>query len=250
LKLIYKISVLLTLLITSFATFTSSHAEELPNVISLFGDSISVGFSRTNFNVVDGGARANFGAPSIELSTILNSSMRGSTVVNTGFGGTPSGPSSNPNQQDASISGVGRVDNTLATVRGLFQGQVYYALILYGTNDFAFGVSPSDTHWNIRLIVQSARRQGFIPVVGSITVNTVFDVTSYNQQIFNAAIAEGAAFVNINGAITVNQLADQLHPSPQGYQLIAQKWFDDFLEKNIAKDTNPSIAPIYKLLLD
>jgi len=234
--------VFLTLLSTSLATFTSSHAEELPNVISLFGDSISVGFSRTDFNVVDGGARANFGAPSIELSTI--------PVVNTGFGGTPSGPSSNPNRQDALISGVGRADNTLATVRGLFPGQEYYALILYGTNDFAFGLSPSDTRWNIRLIVQSARRQGFIPVVGSITINTVFDVTSYNQQIFNAAIAEGAAFVNINGAINVSQLADQLHPSQLGYQLIAQKWFDDFLEENIAKDANPTITPIYNLLLD
>ena len=220
-------------------------------MIALFGDSISVGFSSTDFNVVDGAAQVNFGAPSIELDSIMRESRRSATVVNAGFGGTPSGPSSNPNQQDASISGVGRADNILGTVRGLFSGREYYALILYGTNDFAFGLSPSDTHWNIRLIVQSARRQGFIPVVGSIPINTVFDVRLYNDQILSAAAAEGAAFVNINNAVSLSQLADPLHPTPEGYRLIAQKWFDDYLEENIAVDfLSTTTIPIINLLLE
>ena len=80
----------------------------------------------------------------------------------------------------------------------------------------------------------------------------MFNVSSYNQQIFNAAVAEGADFVNINSAISFDMLADGVHPTPEGYRLIAQKWFDDYLEDNISIDGtgNPIITPVINLLLE
>ncbi len=243
---------LLALSSALLATSSLANSEQLPSVVALFGDSISVGFSTIDFNVRDGGGLENFGAPATELDSILEESSRSSIVVNVGFGGTPSGPSSNPDQTNASINGVSRADDDLDSVRDFFPGREYYALILYGTNDLAFGVSPSDTFFNISLIIQSARRQGYIPIVGSIPVNTVFNVSSYNQQIFNAAVAEGADFVNINSAISFDMLADGVHPTPEGYRLIAQKWFDDYLEDNISIDGtgNPIITPVINLLLE
>jgi len=245
-----------------FGLFTSQCAVATEiNVIALFGDSITVGenndFPLSQRPGNGGGRLANDGLspilpPTNKLSDLLVEERRESSVVNWGIGGS------------GSNSGASRISGNLATTQSAFPANNYYVLILYGTNDFSRGLSQSDTRFNTALMIDRARAQGFVPVIGTLTPRADRNVSSYNTQIVAAANSRGAAVVDHYSRFLQDgnnglSLLDteffggqvlRLHPTSEGYDVIASTWFDQFLITAIAPEPDRvDISPIISLVL-
>lgn len=257
---------------------TVSSAQELErSVIVLFGDSITVGENVSSYLQecpAAGGSRpgiglgrGNFCTPDKELINVLAANNRAAFVLNHGIGGTPSGGG-------FANSGVGRISSNLAQSASQFPGKAYYVLILYGTNDQGFGLTPSDTRTNIDVMISIARQRGYVPVVGNLLPRATGDsasdnVGTRNSLIQQIAAARNAPFVNLFGAFSAAgglSLHDPeisrftgntlfLHPKKAGYQVIANTWFssalEGLIEENEIQGSSPSVLPpILYLLLD
>jgi len=248
-----------TLLVTGKVSF----AQQNPSVIALFGDSISFGFNQ-NFAAPgsddDGLGRLNIGQPAILLSQILRSNRRSNLVANFGNGGSSSGP----NQFGGSFNnGVDRITADLVFMRNTYPGNAYYVLIMYGTNDFAFGISPSSTGFNNQVLIDRTIAQGATPLVATIppcACQSQSAVISVNNNIRAAVTikrAQGkeAYLVDHYTNLLQNNWAsalvdpDGVHPNDAGYGVIAQHWFDNRLSQLIETDT-VVISPVLNLLLD
>ena len=229
-------------------------AQEERALVVVFGDSIT---SESGYPGSSSGSRArngalNSGLPSSELTTILNESERPSLVPNWGHGGTPSGRNQNG---EGEFNGVERISGNLASSRGQYPSDQYFVLIIYGTNDPNFGIPSGDTGFNTRVMIDSARGQGFEPIIGTLTPRTDFSVGSINNAIAAAASARNATLVDIftkfNNAGGFSLLLDGLHPNSTGYNVIANIWFDEYLENAIEPlKSDVVLAPINLLLLD
>ena len=269
-----KISVRLRILLVSgLMISTIVGATETETLVVLFGDSITAGiyvpngppgaglacqpgespcsacFEDEHCNGIGGGATT-FAPPDIDLGQILNKSRRPSILVNWGHGATTSGPS----EEMLGNDGAGRIRANLLSSKSQFPAAQNIVLIMYGTNDFSQNLSSTDTGWFIRDMIKKARASdvGFTPVVATIPPRQGEDVLSRNNAITAAANVEGADIVDIYAAISNgggNLLYDGIHPSLEGYQVIAQSWFDTFLALAIEQQP-PSIAPVIFLLLE
>ena len=228
----------------------ASQTEENRTVIVLFGDSISVGFGPTvRTRSWDGQAFS--GTPSQELTNLMNDSMRPAVVPNRGIGGTPTGRNAKGEGDNAGLDRVGR---DLQASKLEFPGQQHITLILYGTNDFDFGISQSDTGFNTRRIIQGARSEGYTPIVATLLRRLGRNITGYNSFIRSAAASEGATLVDMydlfNDAGGRSLLFDGVHPTEEGYRTIAKLWFDQYLESAIMQQPKiPVNVPILQLLL-
>lgn len=233
------------------------------NMIVLFGDSITFG-DNNNFNGpasegVGSGRTGNDGLspplpPSDKLDALLDEEFRESIVINWGVGGT------------STESGTSRILSNLNSSLNDHTANNRYILILYGTNDFAFGLSPSTTGFNIRLMIDRARSLGFIPVIGTLTPRDDRNVSNYNSTIVANANARGAPVVDHysrflqdgNGGLDLLDLElffngnlIRLHPTDEGYDVIAQTWFDQYLSNELVEvPPTLTVAPIIQLLLD
>jgi len=242
----------------------SSFAAE-PHVVALFGDSTSLGFNEVfaeNFpNESFGNGRLNFGQPSQLLSTLLNESRRPSVVANLGVGGTSSGPAVFEGLQ-GNVNGVDRISEDLATLRDNIDGRGYFALIMYGVNDAAFGIPSSVTNFNNQIMIQRANTEGFTAVVSSILPCDVcsFDVPTLNSDIINGVVRQfnlGADvhFADNHAAVRADWVSlfsdpDGIHPNDTGYAVIARNWFDAQLSQLIEPDSQFVLSPIISLLLE
>ena len=242
------------LLFTGLIACTNVGAAEPDTLVVLFGDSITAGVNDGFINGIGGGA-TEFSASDMNLRQILKKSRRPSIVVNWGHGGTTSGPSTTAND------GISRIQKNLLSSKDEFSATQKIVLIMYGTNDVSHGLSSTDTFWFIRAMIERARSSGigFTPVVATIPPRQGEDVLPRNTKIRDAAVNKGIPLVDIYQAITnaggsidaaQNTLLDDgVHPSPEGYQVIAQSWFDTFLAAAIEQQPL-SIAPVISLLLD
>jgi lysophospholipase L1-like esterase len=237
---------------------------EKPAVVIVFGDSITAGFSREgndlngNPNVEKGigSGQTDFGLPDQFLSKFLAESRRNAVVVNWGYGGT------------SSTFGEMRISGNTAQTANEYDGSQYLILIMYGTNDNGQGISPSTTGFNIRNMIIRARSNGYIPFVGSLTPRDDEDVTPYNASIHQAAVTSNPPAVFVDHftnyetvappdgfALLTSEFSNfkqqtvRLHPTNEGYEVIAQHWFDTVLADLI--EPHPVvIAPILLLLDD
>ncbi len=255
------LSRLVCLLLGAAASQNSYAADTV--VIALFGDSITVGENASFLGSRPGfgnGRQANDGLfptllPSEELSGVLGSERRQATIVNWGIGGSSTSSSG--------FGGAARILGQLSSTRQAFPADNYFVLILYGTNDFNAGLSPSSTQFNTLLMIDRARSLGFQPVIGTLTPRDDRNVTPYNTAIVAAANSRGAPIVDHfsrflqdgNGGLDlldtepIGSGTIRLHPSAEGYNVIAQTWFDQFLE-NVIEPNRIVISPIINLLLD
>lgn len=222
-------------------------------VVVLFGDSISAGIIPGVFEDGIGAGQENYGLPSIELDSLLEGSRRPTTVLNWGYGGTPSGPSLTDGLSASGNDGVSRISAVIDATRSAHTADQYYVLVLYGTNDFGWGIMPSDTNFYLRTIIARAQAKGsdIIPIVGNnVTCSGCGSLLpSYNQAIQLAAQSRSVPFVNHASNFAPQLISnDGLHPNQAGYAKLAQNWFDFQLEALI-EQRPPAIAPVINLLL-
>ena len=241
----------LVLLIQASMTGTSQAAPAKPTVIALFGDSITVGYNMAYPSVDLGNGTTTHGRPTIELNSLLNDSRpkRSSIVSNWGDGGS--------NSED----GTWRISRELEILNSQYSGANKFVLIIYGTNDAAFGISTSTTKFNIQVMIDNARSLGYEPIIGTLTPVEGRDVTPRNGQIKSAASSRNAFLVDhfnrfINEPGGWRELIEldngvRLHPNDEGYRVIAQTWFDSRLKVVVPTSVDIGVlSAIFQLLLE
>jgi lysophospholipase L1-like esterase len=135
-------------------------------------------------------------------------------------------------------------DGAARTERDLRLVQPAYTLIGWGTNDYieCGPVPQCDTVSNLRSMVLMVKAASSMPCVATIPPpNVGFDdrapqgradwVADMNDLIRAMAQQEGALLVDLHAAFMAagnspGLFVDHVHPSPQGYQLIARTYFN------------------------
>ncbi len=138
--------------------------------------------------------------------------MTGKTTINLGVGG------------HKSSNGVGEVG------RALQRYSPGYVILLYGANDIIHQVNPNVTIGNLRSMIQRAKANGSIVIIGTLTPMYssygIFmdDIRKLNDAIVKLASEEGARIARVDRAFGGNRDligADGLHPSAAGRDVIA-----------------------------
>ena len=237
--------------------FSMAQAQER-TLITLFGDSITYGYS--SFGSNRGNGATDVGAPDRDLNQLLNGSGRPSTVANWGIGGSPTGPSGDPGLV-ADSNGLDRVSSNLATTLSLYPNHASrrFNVIMYGFNDRSWGIPSSTTGFNIEQIALRSISRGFVPIIGTIAPckcsNT--SLPTQNSAItsrYNAMRNQGREVYLVDqynllrGDIDNLLIGDGIHPNADGYQRIAQNWFNYALKDLI--EANTSISAIVNFILE
>ena len=232
-----RVPLFLSFALLTFFVFAppSLHAGSL--VVDAFGDSITSGvpyYTSTSGN----GCLPPCGGYEPALQTLLNSSGRTSTVRNYGVRG------------DTSADGLKRIDSVMATT------SPNYILLLEGTNDILF-VSPYSVRSNLNLMVDKALARSSVPVVGTLTPDTI---TSYklinltNTLLRELAAQKGVPLADLHSATAPNwsaYTADGLHPNRTGYNVMARTWYNAMVawEEEQRIKSLSFLPSIYHLLL-
>ena len=176
---------------------TSNIGDNDINTVVCIGDSVTFGS----------------GLPSAQSYPAQLAGLTGKRVINSGVPGETSG------------GGAGRVGGQLGRHKPAF------LLIIYGSNDIIRGVSLEELAGNIRSIVQQAKANQTIPVIGSVTpmfgVRSTFNPTidAANQLLRTVAKEEGVDFSNFNSSMQdAGLFSDGLHPTAAGASIIASKF--------------------------
>ncbi|MEO8358926.1 MAG: SGNH/GDSL hydrolase family protein [Vicinamibacteria bacterium] len=189
-----------------------------PGVFLAFGDSITDG------QVGTGDGQGYTGM----LERMLSTHFGKARVINDGL------DSSNSERGDA------RIQDSLAG------GRPAFTLILYGTNDWSdsrCGQQPCFTVSSLRSMVRKVKAAGGFPFVGTLLMTNVGNdfraspqrnawVIEQNEGIRQMALEEQVVLVDLHRAFELSPLqyselfADYIHPSAEGYKVLAQAWFD------------------------
>jgi lysophospholipase L1-like esterase len=243
-RLFTNLLLLITVTIESVAT-----AAVEPTIIALFGDSITVGYNLAYSQVDLGNGTTDHGLPTIELNELLNESSpkRSSVVSNWGDGGS------------SSSSGASRISRELEILDSQYSSTNKFVLIIYGTNDAAFGISTSTTKFNTQVMIDEARSLGYEPIIGTLTPVSNRNVQPRNAQIASAASSKSAflvdhfaRFISEPGGWT--QLIEldngvRLHPNDTGYRVIAETWFEQRLIDVVPIDKSTAAMSAITILL-
>jgi acyl-CoA thioesterase-1 len=188
-----------------------------PRKVTAFGDSITRGFlelrRQGSFDLIT----------SNNYPNILQGKLKGLdpawTVVNRGVGG------------ELTAEGLSRIRSTLNIDRPGF------VLIMEGTNDASRCGSSSATASNLWGMVQIARANKSIPIIGTIPPNFRSNpcpdafIANVNNQLHALANAEDVTVAEIFDGMNnrayfgVTPDRDPLHPNEQGYAVMADIWF-------------------------
>jgi lysophospholipase L1-like esterase len=189
-----------------------------PGVFLAFGDSITNGQA----DVGDGQGYTH------ELERMLATHFGNARVINDGV------------SSSSSERGDQRIGDSLAG------GRPAFTLILYGTNDWADPRCrdlPCFTISSLRSIVRKVKAQGGHAFVGAMLMTNVGSdyraspqrnswISAQNDSIRQMVAAEEAVLVELPSAFEKSGLpqsdlfADYIHPSAEGYRVMAKAWFD------------------------
>jgi lysophospholipase L1-like esterase len=145
--------------------------------------------------------------------------------------------------------GVNRIDSVLDS------RDADFILIMEGANDPGWGVSASTTRANLQIMIEKSIEKSIEPIIATITPNTAaangyIIPNDYNPAIKLLALEKGIGLADQYAALVGNwanyHSGDEQHLNDTGEQVMAQTWFDAFLN---SRSPN-SIAPILHLLLE
>ena len=200
---------------------TLSIGSNQPNLLMAFGDSITTGFRSSDGTGYRG-----------PLESLLRSRFGPSLrIANEGIDG------------QKSDKGAARIDESLSRVRPAM------TLIHYGVNDWNFRACQFEppacpTVANLRIMLEAARRRDSLPFLATILpANTFFDartppqrndwVRDTDREVRALASEFGAVVVDLEAAFTKDGppdksglYADHVHPNDEGYQVMAETFFD------------------------
>jgi lysophospholipase L1-like esterase len=167
------------------------------NIIA-FGDSITRGYG------------SNSGGYPPKLSDLLNSNGKPSIVGNFGIDG------------ESTYEGLQRFDSVL----GSFAANLI--LIQEGTNDIHNGMSVQTTQWNLQGMIDKAKAAGVTPLLSTLTPETSVVPEVWNPMISALASSNGITLVDnyaATAAIWGSISSDNIHPTDEGYQIMANTWY-------------------------
>ncbi len=156
------------------------------------------------------------------------------------------------NPGEKSQEGAARIASVLSS-----QPDANCILIMYGANDRYAGTQPSATRANIEYMADYAVANNVIPIIATITPNTVLaGIRIYNEQIKALAEERGINLADQYAAVEVNweenTSGDGLHLSETGNMLVAEEWYRT-MEKNkklFPRYVKPAIEFLFLLLKD
>ena len=191
-----------------------------PRKVTAFGDSITFGFLELRRR--DFGLTTSNNYPNI-LQARLRSLDPAWTVVNRGVGG------------ERTREGVSRLPGTLA------RDKPGYLLILEGTNDASRCDSITPAVNNLRGMVQIAKANKTIPIIGTIPPNfrsngCFEDYIEHANDLIRAfASAENIVVAEIHNGLNRSHFGvtpdrDPLHPNEAGYATMADIFFQALLQ--------------------
>jgi lysophospholipase L1-like esterase len=237
-KFVYRVASYIFVVFTINAALSEQNANGSVQIIG-FGDSITAG---RPYSELVGGGRPNYGGYEPPLVQLFTDDGFEADVYNWGVGG------------ETTPEGVNRIDSVLSTQAS------DYVLIMEGTNDQWEGISEITTATNLEVMIDKCRAAGTIPILGNLTPA---DRDTGNQipNVYNPAIAKMVTDKEISEKTDVELVdhysavidrwgelhADPVHPNLEGYQAIAQTWFNS-LKPIIRSRFNRSA--IILLLLD
>lgn len=189
-----------------------------PGIFLAFGDSITDG------QVGTGDGQGYTGI----LERMLSIHFGKARVINDGV------------DSSSSERGDSRISDSLAA------GRPAFTLILYGTNDWSdprCGEPPCFTVSSLRSMVRKVKAAGGFPFIGTLLMTNVGNdfraspqrdawVIEQNEFIRQMAVEEQVVLVDLHRAFELSPLqyselfADYIHPSSEGYKVLAQAWFD------------------------
>ncbi len=167
-----------------------------PELVVALGDSITYGYQ----------------LPSSQSYPAQLAAMTGRPVINSGING------------ERSEGGLSRVNGILRS------RQPGYLLILYGANDINKGVGTERIVENLRGIVQAAKANQTIPVIGTVTPTFPWHdymngaIEALNPRIRQMASEEGARLANSYDALNDQSYyqSDGLHHNADGARRLAE----------------------------
>lgn len=218
-RLIATGAVLFHLFLSSCSSGPSGPRVDLSEkVIVAFGNSITAGVGDTNY------PSGSSGYP-FRLEQMLLSTFPSVIILNRGVPG------------ERTSSGVRRLNTILARENPDF------VLILEGINNIQDGGTGmvSGIVADLESMVRAVKASGATPLIASILPTTGphnfqnTAINTVNPLIASIAVAEEITFVDLNGAFrsqsdyTLLLNEDGLHPNSNGYNLIAEVWFNGLL---------------------
>jgi lysophospholipase L1-like esterase len=206
-----------------------------------FGDSITAGV----------GDEEDLGGYPFRLETLLDQQVTPSTVLNEGYPG------------ETTFQGVNRIDGVLQ------QDQARYILLMEGTNDIYLHYSTESIAFNLGVMIDKSRAFGTLPVLATIIPlrnlpgDPMVDpgnlaTMDLNDRIRQLAQDKGVTLVDQFQAFSnypdyrYTLYSDFHHPNGQGYDLMAETWFNGVLgirvEGSVSLIQNAINFPVFGLL--
>lgn len=202
----------------------SAQPEDGAEVIIGYGDSITQGIPYITYN--GDGRRVGGYEPFLETLTLGIGWP--TQVLNYGVAG------------ETSMGGYSRLGGVLSL------HAAKYILIMEGTNDSLFGISPHSTIQFLSGMLTVSRQHQTTPIIATLTPDTRNDAgeknipADYNMPIIQLAASRGVSLSDHYKAMVDNWsalTADGRHPNNAGYRVMAKTWFKS-LPKTTASTLN------------
>ena len=145
--------------------------------------------------------------------------------------------------RNEAVCGSKGATSAVTFVNGILLHNPGYALIMYGTND-VLSFSPEETVETLLSMVLFSRQEGIFPILGLPPITPVSIVRSerileLNIQITDMANQLGVPVADVFSRFGTDAglfIEDGVHPTPAGYNIMQDVWYDAFINQPISHE--------------